>query len=171
MQWFPFAVLIEATDTIHAAVFFYEFVWCLLVFAALWFLLRKRMTRDGGVTIWYLLLYPAGHIAAVLLRQNTSYLFGGARTTVLINAVLIVFAVAVLVVRARKPAAPSGEPESEEGDNTTDEPADPETPEPLQPDGAEAPGLSDNIESETEQPEAEPADTDGEPTGKEAQPK
>jgi len=104
LQWFPFAVLIEETDTIHAAVFFYEFVWCLLVFAALWFFVRLRAKRDGGVTLWYLLLYPAGHVALSFLRQDDGTLFGSTLAMQIVFAALAVFALVLLIVRAKKPA-------------------------------------------------------------------
>lgn len=173
MQWFPFAVRIEETNTIHAAVFFYEFLWCLLVLAALWFLVRKRTKRDGDVTLWYLLLYPIGHIALSLIRQNGNYLFGGVRMTVLVGAVLTVFALVMLIVRWKKPA-PLQE-ETEPVDDTTDEPN--EEDKPADPDTDETPksGESTTTEEteknipETKQPEPETTKTeDEEPTGKEA---
>ncbi|MDL2234897.1 prolipoprotein diacylglyceryl transferase [Christensenellaceae bacterium OttesenSCG-928-L17] len=41
----------------HLATFFYESAWCLLIFAFLWFILRKRAKHDGDLFVWYLLLY------------------------------------------------------------------------------------------------------------------
>jgi hypothetical protein len=168
MQWFPFAVLIEETDTVHAAVFFYEFLWCVLVFAAVWFLIRKREKRDGAVTLWYMLLYPAGHIVFSLIRQNGSYLFGDVRTAVIVDAVFIAFALSVLFIRYKNPLPQPEEPGvSDDVLNETDEsatPADDGAPEPDEP---EAPETEDETK-ETEQPEPQDADGGEEATGKEA---
>ncbi len=175
MQWFPFAVRIEETNAIHAAVFFYEFLWCLLVLAALWFLVRKRAKRDGDITLWYLLLYPIGHIVLSLIRQNSNYLFGGVRVTVLVDAVLIVFALVMLILRWKKPAPQPEEIESETVDNTTDEPneedkpAEPDTDETAEPGEATTTEETEKKIPETKQPEPESTNTDSEePTGKEA---
>lgn len=126
LQWFPFAVLIQKTDTIHAAVFFYEFVWCVLVFALLWFVIRKRAKRDGAVSFWYLLLYPLGHIAFEFLRQGGSFLFGSIRLSQVICAALALFALVALLIRARKPAPVAVEetaasPKAEEPDDKAKE--------------------------------------------------
>ena len=67
-MWFPLAVLIARTDTIHYAVFFYEFLWCALTFGFVWFFVRKRERRDGGVFLWATLLYCAGHVVFNALR-------------------------------------------------------------------------------------------------------
>lgn len=123
LQWFPFAVLIENPDTICAAVFFYEFIWCALVFTALWFFARKRARRDGAVTLWYLLLYPIGHIGFEFLRSGGDYLFGSVRLSQVVCAVLALFALIMLILRAKKPVpaeaaaeecaeATEGEPEA-----------------------------------------------------------
>lgn len=175
LQWFPFAVLIEETDTIHAAVFFYEFIWCLLVFGAIWFFVRKMAKRDGAITLWYLLLYPAGHLSTTFLRLDGSYLFGGALAERLVCIALIVFALVLLIVRKQKPAPEaeageadveaseaseaaetSGESEATDEAETTDEPE--ENGEP------EAPAEPET----TEPPEQEPAENEDGPSGKEA---
>lgn len=117
LEWFPFSVLIEKTDTIHYAVFFYGFVWCALVFAALWLIVRKRAKREGAVTLWYLLLYSVGEFALEFLRQSSETVFGSIRITQLVFGVLALAALLLLILRSgKKPAAenvaaaPSEEP-------------------------------------------------------------
>lgn len=169
LEWFPFAVLIEETDTIHAAVFFYEFVWCVLVFAALWLLVRKRAKRDGCVTLWYLLLYSGGHIALSFLRQSDSALFHSTLASRLIYAAFIVLALALLIIRATRPM-PQPEPdETESGDTDTDDDStEPDANASVAADEPETFEEPEQKTTETEQPEEEPAENDGESSGKEA---
>jgi phosphatidylglycerol:prolipoprotein diacylglycerol transferase len=106
LEWFPFSVLIEKTDTIHYAVFFYGFVWCALVFAALWLIVRKRAKNEGAVTLWYLLLYSVGEFAFEFLRQSSETVFGSIRVSHIVYGVLAIAALLFLVLRSgRKPAA------------------------------------------------------------------
>lgn len=105
LEWFPFSVLIEKTDTIHYAAFFYGFVWCALVFAALWLIIRKRAKREGAVTLWYLLLYSVGEFALEFLRQSSETVVGSIRVTHLVFGVLALAALLLLVLRSgKKPA-------------------------------------------------------------------
>lgn len=125
LEWFPFSVLIEKTDTIHYAAFFYGFVWCALVFAALWLIVRKRAKREGAVTLWYLLLYSVGEFALEFLRQSSETVFGSLRVTHLVFSVLALAALLLLVLRSgKKPAAEAAEAISAE---ESAEKAEPET--------------------------------------------
>ena len=104
-MWFPFAVLIEKSDTVHYAAFFYEFVWLVLVFALDWFCLRKRLVRDGSLFLFSMLLYCAGHAAFNLLRAASVPMSSGEvfQTPLLISIFLAVFAGILLILRYKQP--------------------------------------------------------------------
>lgn len=125
LQWFPFAVLIEKSDTIHYAVFFYEFLWCAFVFAVLWFILRKRDLRVGTVTLWYALLYSLGHAAFSLLRVDSDPVVWKLGLPALAFAALFLLALALLIVRrARDKRAADASPGAEPPDaDVASEPA------------------------------------------------
>ena len=71
-QFFPFAVLIPGRggSVWHMATFFYESVWDMATFAALW-LSRKRMKRPGDATLWYFVLYGGGRLMIEGLRLDS----------------------------------------------------------------------------------------------------
>ncbi len=78
LQWFPLAVQVPLASggyAWHAATFFYEFLWNLLAFCALW-LLRKRQKQPGNVFCWYLLLYGSGRFIIEQLRTDSLWLLG-----------------------------------------------------------------------------------------------
>ena len=108
-EWFPFSVMIEKTGTIHYAAFFYGFVWCALIFAALWLIVRKRAKREGAVTLWYLLLYSLGEFAFEFLRQSSETVFGSIRISHIVYGVLAIAALLFLVLRSgEKPVTADG---------------------------------------------------------------
>lgn len=102
LQWFPFAVLIEKTRTIHYAVFFYTFLVCLTVFCLLWFVFRKRSQRDGEVLGWYLVLNSGAQLALHFLLEGEPVL-SGAKAFYLL---LLLAGLAVLLVLYKRPAKP-----------------------------------------------------------------
>ncbi|MCL1964065.1 MAG: prolipoprotein diacylglyceryl transferase [Firmicutes bacterium] len=111
LQFFPFAVeirLLGANGTEywywHMATFFYEFVWCLVVFLIL-MASRKRMKRRGDTLCWYLLLYCAGRTVIEGLRDD-SLLFSVAgaqvRVSQLLSALVCVGVIVVFFLRLQK---------------------------------------------------------------------
>ena len=75
LQFFPVGVLIpDGTGGYvwHMATFFYESLWNLCGFCALW-ALRKRQTRPGNLFAWYLLIYGSGRFIIEQLRQDSLY--------------------------------------------------------------------------------------------------
>ena len=76
-QFFPVGVLIEenGAQVWHAATFFYESMWNLMVFAVLW-LSRKQMKRRGDTFLWYMVLYGCGRFMIEQLRTDSLYLLG-----------------------------------------------------------------------------------------------
>lgn len=71
-QFFPIAIEAPVGNTWywHMATFFYESVWDLLVFAAL-FLMRRRLERPGDLFCWYAVLYGVGRTVIEGLRIDS----------------------------------------------------------------------------------------------------
>ena len=141
LEWFPFSVMIEKTGTIHYAVFFYGFVWCALVFAALWLIVRKSAKREGAVTLWYLLLYSIGQFGLEFLLQSTETVFWVIRIAQLVYGIIALAALLLLVLRSGKKPAPEVA-EAAPAEKTEPEPqakAEPAAEEPAKADEAPAP--------------------------------
>ncbi|MGN1370215.1 MAG: prolipoprotein diacylglyceryl transferase [Aristaeellaceae bacterium] len=102
-QFFPVGVQIPAGTGYrwHMATFFYESCWDVLVFALLWFVLRKRSKKAGTLTLWYLLLYGVGRFVIEGLRTD-SLMLGSIRVSQLLSLLLVVFAIVMLLVNRRK---------------------------------------------------------------------
>ena len=102
-QFFPIGVQIPNGSgyTWHMAAFFYESCWDVLVFALLWFVIRKRGDRPGTTTLWYLLLYGVGRFFIEGLRTD-SLMSGSIRVSQLLSLVLVIFAGATLIIRTAK---------------------------------------------------------------------
>ena len=105
-QFFPAGVQIPSGDGFawHMATFFYESCWDLLVFAVLWFIIRKRSTKAGTTTLWYLLLYGMGRFFIEGLRTD-SLMSGSIRVSQLLSLVLVIVSAAMLIVNAVKKKA------------------------------------------------------------------
>ena len=124
-MWFPLSVIIDRTNTIHYATFFYESLWCFLVFLFLWFFLRKRAKHAGDLFLWYAFLYAFERMLVEQLRTDSLYLFGSVRISQLLSAILFVAIGAFFLIRAGKerklgyaiwPKAPGNEPAGEIAD-------------------------------------------------------
>lgn len=98
MAWFPFAVYIESTGQYHYATFFYESLWCLLVYV---FLLayRKRFRHQGDVALSYLMLYSLERMFVEGLRTD-SLMWGSFRVSQVLSG-LIFAAIAVFFILRR----------------------------------------------------------------------
>ena len=98
-QFFPAGVLISenGAEVWHAATFFYESMWNLLVFAVLW-LSRKRMKKRGDMFLWYLVLYGCGRFLIEQLRTDSLYVLG-MRASQMLSLLLCVAVAAVFMVR------------------------------------------------------------------------
>lgn len=99
-QFFPVGVLIpqDGTYVWHMATFFYESMWNLAGFGALW-ALRGRQRQPGGVLCWYMLIYGSGRFIIEQLREDSLYL-GGLRVSQYVSLILCMAAAGVLLWRA-----------------------------------------------------------------------
>lgn len=101
-QFFPIGVLIPSDGGYvwHMATFFYESLWNLAGFLALW-LIRKRQHRAGGLFCWYLLIYGSGRFIIEQLREDSLYL-GGLRVSQYLSLALCALAAGVLLLWASR---------------------------------------------------------------------
>ncbi len=99
-QFFPVGVQIPSSEgyTWHMATFFYESCWDGAVFLALWFLIRKRSSRPGTLTLWYFLLYGAGRFVIEGLRTD-SLMLGPVRVSQLLSLLLAGASATLLIFR------------------------------------------------------------------------
>ncbi len=99
-QFFPVGVQIPAGEGYvwHMATFFYEFCWDIAVFLLLWFLIRKRSSRPGTITLWYFLLYGTGRLFIEGLRTD-SLMLGPVRVSQMLSLALVLVSAAILTIR------------------------------------------------------------------------
>ena len=97
LMWFPMAVKIDATNTIHYATFFYESFWCLLIFAFI-MLMGKKFKHRGDCFAWYVMLYALERALVEGLRTDSLYI-GTVRVSQLLSALLFVGLTAFMVWR------------------------------------------------------------------------
>lgn len=100
LMWFPMAVRIDATNTIHYATFFYESMWCLLIFVFL-MALRRKFKHRGDAMLFYLMLYALERAFVEGLRTDSLY-WGSIRVSQLLSALLFVVTAVFMIVRAIK---------------------------------------------------------------------
>ncbi|MEG1500181.1 MAG: prolipoprotein diacylglyceryl transferase, partial [Clostridia bacterium] len=96
MQWFPFAVFIEAEGAWHLATFFYESLWNLIGFAVLLKVLWSNKSR-GIVTASYFVFYGTGRFWIEGLRTDSLF-WGNVRVSQLLSAFLVVAGVVWLTI-------------------------------------------------------------------------
>jgi phosphatidylglycerol:prolipoprotein diacylglycerol transferase len=99
-MWFPMAVRIDATNTIHYATFFYESMWCFLIFAFI-MLMGKRFKHRGDCFLWYVTLYALERALVEGLRTDSLYL-GDVRVSQLLSALLFVAGITYIIWRHLK---------------------------------------------------------------------
>ena len=141
LMWFPFAVYIEGYHTFngqpcsnpyHMATFFYESVWCFIVFIILWSC-RKKFKHDGDAILSYAALYGLERMFVERLRGDSLYIIkpggsiaAGVRVSEMLSFILVVAIAAFFLIRYFKEKKlgrliwPAPEDEPEEG-TTEDE--------------------------------------------------
>ena len=97
LQFFPFAVYIDALGEWHQATFFYESMWNLLLFAFVLLLARKR-PKDGTLLAVYFIGYGIGRAFIEGLRTDSLYLFGNIRVSQVLSAALVVLGIVLLIL-------------------------------------------------------------------------
>ena len=128
LLWFPLSVRIDGYHTYegyvngqyvtgacsnpyHLATFFYESMWCLLIFLLLWFVLRKRAKHNGDIFLSYVMLYGFERMFVEGLRGDSLWLIrpehvawipGGIRISQLLSAVMFLAVLVFFIVRALK---------------------------------------------------------------------
>lgn len=179
MQYFPLSVGIEGTHYfedaactacltgaggihLHMATFFYESVWCLLIFLVIWSF-RKQFKHDGDALLCYAGLYAFERMFVEGLRGDSLYLIApgtagfaaGIRVSQMISAaallIVIVFA-AIRFLREKKLNAviwPRPEAEAAEESCAADEAA--EEPVPVEETSDAADDTAEETEEETEE--------------------
>lgn len=104
LSFFPVGVYIESDGLWHAATFFYESLWCALSFAFLHTALVKgRANQRGDQALGYILLYALERCAVEGLRTDSLYL-GSLRVSQLLSALMVGFAVSVLLYKKQAKA-------------------------------------------------------------------
>lgn len=141
LMWFPFAVYIEGYHTFngqpcsnpyHMATFFYESVWCFIVFIILWSC-RRKFKHDGDAILSYAALYGLERMFVERLRGDSLYIIkpggsiaAGVRVSEMLSFILVVAIAAFFLIRHFKEKKlgrliwPAPEAEPEEG-TTEDE--------------------------------------------------
>ena len=136
LMWFPFAVYIEGYHTFngqpcsnpyHMATFFYESVWCLIVFIILWSC-RRKFKHDGDAILSYAALYGLERMFVERLRGDSLYIIkpggsiaAGVRVSEMLSFILVVAIAAFFLIRYFKEKKlgrliwPAPEAEPEEG--------------------------------------------------------
>lgn len=100
LQWFPFAVWIEAESGWFCATFFYESAWCFLVFAFLIIGERRRWFRHtGDIFLWYVQLYSFERMLVEGLRTDSLY-WGPVRVSQALSAGMLLVCAGIFSWRA-----------------------------------------------------------------------
>lgn len=95
-QWFPFAVLLDNGEW-HLALFFYEFIINLIIFALLFVLLKKVKTK-GYVSSAYLVAYGTIRFCLEPLRESTyNLMFMGLKLSSVTSVISILAGIAIFV--------------------------------------------------------------------------
>lgn len=99
LQFFPVGVYIQALGEWHYATFFYESMWCFVVFAVL-MATRRRYTHTGDVLAWYAALYGAERAIVEGMRTDSLYL-GQVRMSQLLSMLMVLTVLALFFARRR----------------------------------------------------------------------
>lgn len=94
LQFFPFAVFIDATNNWHMATFFYESVWSLMTFIVLSLLGRKKHEK-GDIFLLYIVFYSVIRIILDGIKLQ------GTLTNQLICVGMIIIAAAIYIIKRR----------------------------------------------------------------------
>lgn len=99
LQFFPYGVYIDELQQWRQATFFYESLWCFVVFALLLVISRKEKT-PGVLLACYFVLYGAERAFVEGFRAD-SLMIGPVRVSQVLSALLIVVGAALMVLLKR----------------------------------------------------------------------
>jgi prolipoprotein diacylglyceryl transferase len=109
-------------QTFHPT-FLYESLWCLLVFATLVLVERRKSLRPGQVFALYVAMYTFGRTFFEWLRIDDATRIFGIRFNLLLSAALCVFGAVMFVLFGRRPL-PVAEPADSEAAEQAEQAAD-----------------------------------------------
>ncbi|MGD9901706.1 MAG: prolipoprotein diacylglyceryl transferase [Spirochaetales bacterium] len=97
LQWFPYAVYIEAESAWHMATFFYESMWNLVGFFIITSIYLK-FNKKGYATSLYLIYYGIGRVLIEGLRTDSLYIPNtGIRVSQLLSGILVVIGIIMFI--------------------------------------------------------------------------
>ncbi len=101
LQFFPYAVYLDSpkgSEPVgwYQATFFYESMWCLLIFAVL-FILFFKQKYNGQITLWYLALYGLERGIVEWLRTD-QLTIGNVPVSAILSIVLCLAATVTIVI-------------------------------------------------------------------------
>jgi prolipoprotein diacylglyceryl transferase len=149
--------------------FLYEALWNLALAAALVVIGRRWNPRPGQLFAGYVAGYAAGRLWVESLRIDPASLILGVRVNIWVSAVVLAGAIAVIVIRARRPSPEpdkvedagepmAGEPMGDTGAEGEDQP------EPVASEHEEAPGTGEQTASGDELSDVSAPDTGSDTT-------
>lgn len=101
LQFFPYAVYIEALSQWHQATFFYESTWNLCLLILMLFVSRKK-PKAGTLTCMYFVIYGVGRFWIEGLRTDSLYVIPGLRASQLLSLILIGTGIGLYFLMVRK---------------------------------------------------------------------
>ena len=96
LQWFPYGVYIESTNTWHLATFFYESICNLIVFAVLMILIRKVKIK-GVIMASYFIGYGLVRVFVEGLRTDSLY-WGIFRVSQVLSGILVLAGIIIILL-------------------------------------------------------------------------
>lgn len=101
LQFFPYAVYIDALGEWHQATFFYESLWnCILLIAML--LVSRKKPKTGTLTCMYFAFYGLGRFMIEGLRTDSLYVIPGLRASQVLSLILICCGLLLYLVPVRQ---------------------------------------------------------------------
>jgi len=101
LQFFPYAVYIDALEEWHQATFFYESMWNVCLLVAMLIVSRKE-PKTGTMTCMYFVFYGLGRFLIEGLRTDSLYIISGIRASQVLSLLLIFGGMLLYVVFVRR---------------------------------------------------------------------
>ena len=101
LQFFPYAVYIDALGEWHQATFFYESMWNLCLLIAMLIVSRKK-PKAGTLTCMYFVIYGLGRLLIEGLRTDSLYIIPGIRVSQVLSLIMIFVGVLLYLVFVRR---------------------------------------------------------------------